>query len=168
MHVDALGLLKYVRDVVLFLLSCIDGKRSEKVKHDTVVKRLARHSPWAFQWDTLKVHIWVAFRLLDNDLVPNVLALGRKQVQVEREHQVRGSGHCALSSLLGLLGLLKISLEASFHQVISHCGRFFSILGLWLGFLGLCKGFLCGFLGLRECLLLALWGCPSAGPLDQG
>ncbi len=27
-HVDALGLLKYVRDVVLFLLRCIDGKRS--------------------------------------------------------------------------------------------------------------------------------------------
>jgi hypothetical protein len=48
-HVDALGLLKYVRDVVLFLLSCVDGKRSEKVKHDAIVKRLARHSPWAFQ-----------------------------------------------------------------------------------------------------------------------
>jgi hypothetical protein len=27
-HVDALGLLKYVQDVVLFLLSCIDGKHS--------------------------------------------------------------------------------------------------------------------------------------------
>jgi hypothetical protein len=26
MHVDALGLLKYVQDVVLFLLSCIDVK----------------------------------------------------------------------------------------------------------------------------------------------
>ncbi len=49
MHVDALGLLKYIQDVVLFLLSCIDGKRSEKVKHHAIVKRLARHSPRAFQ-----------------------------------------------------------------------------------------------------------------------
>jgi hypothetical protein len=48
-HVDVLGLLKYVQDVVLFLLSCIDGKCSEKVKHHAIVKRLARHSPWAFQ-----------------------------------------------------------------------------------------------------------------------
>ncbi len=48
-HVDALGLLKYVQDVVLFLLSCIDGKRSERVNHHATVKRLARHSPWAFQ-----------------------------------------------------------------------------------------------------------------------
>jgi hypothetical protein len=49
MHVDVLGLLKYVRDAVLFLLSCIDGKRSEKVKHHAIVKQVARHSPWAFQ-----------------------------------------------------------------------------------------------------------------------
>jgi hypothetical protein len=47
--VDMLGLLKYVRDVLLFLLSCIDGERSEKVKHHAIVKQLARHSPWAFQ-----------------------------------------------------------------------------------------------------------------------
>ncbi len=38
MHVDMLGLLKYVQDVVIFLLSCVDGKCSEKVKHDAVVK----------------------------------------------------------------------------------------------------------------------------------
>jgi hypothetical protein len=31
------------------LISCFDGKCSEKVKHDTVIKGLARHSPWAFQ-----------------------------------------------------------------------------------------------------------------------
>jgi hypothetical protein len=37
-YIDALGLLKYIRDVVLFLLSCIDGELSEKVKHDTIVK----------------------------------------------------------------------------------------------------------------------------------
>ncbi len=48
-HVDTLGLLKYIRDVVLFLLNCIDGKRSEKVKHHAIVKRLMRRSPWAFQ-----------------------------------------------------------------------------------------------------------------------
>jgi hypothetical protein len=35
-YVDMLGLLKYIQDVVLFLLSCVDGKRSEKVKHDAV------------------------------------------------------------------------------------------------------------------------------------
>jgi hypothetical protein len=48
-YVDTLGLLKYIRDVlVLFLLSCVDGEHSEKVKHDAMVKQLARHSPWAF------------------------------------------------------------------------------------------------------------------------
>jgi hypothetical protein len=52
-YVDALGLLKYIRDVVLFLLSSVDGKHSEKVKHDAIVNLLARHSPWAFQRDTL-------------------------------------------------------------------------------------------------------------------
>ncbi len=57
MHVDALGHLKFVQDVVLLLLSCIDGKRSEKVKHHAIIKQLARHSPWAFQCDTLKVDI---------------------------------------------------------------------------------------------------------------
>ncbi len=52
-YLDTLGFLEYIWDVVLFLLSCVDGKRSEKVKHDAVVKQFARHSPWAFQWDTL-------------------------------------------------------------------------------------------------------------------
>ncbi len=52
-YIDALGLLKYIGDIVLFLLSCVDGERSEKVKHDAVVKRLASHSPWAFQRDAL-------------------------------------------------------------------------------------------------------------------
>jgi hypothetical protein len=47
-YVDALGLLKYIGDVVLFLLCRVDGKRSEQVKHHTIVKRLARNSPWAF------------------------------------------------------------------------------------------------------------------------
>ncbi len=50
-RVDALGLSEYILDVVLFLLCCIDGKRSEQVKHHTIVERLARHSPWAFQGD---------------------------------------------------------------------------------------------------------------------
>jgi hypothetical protein len=44
-YVDALGLLKYIGDIVLFLLSCVDGKQSEKVKHDAVVKQLVRHCP---------------------------------------------------------------------------------------------------------------------------
>ena len=52
-YIDTLGLLKYIGDLVLFLLSCVDGKRSEKVKHDTVVKQHTRHSPWAFQRDAL-------------------------------------------------------------------------------------------------------------------
>ncbi len=52
-YVDALELLKYIGDIVLFLLCCIDGERSEQVKHGAVVKRLAKHSPWAFQRDTL-------------------------------------------------------------------------------------------------------------------
>ncbi len=53
MHIDVLGLLKYVQDVLLFLLSCIDGECSEKVKHHTIIKQLTQHSPWAFHWDTL-------------------------------------------------------------------------------------------------------------------
>ncbi len=38
MYVDALGLFKYIPDVVLFLLCCVDGKRSEQVKHHAVSK----------------------------------------------------------------------------------------------------------------------------------
>ncbi len=53
MFVDVLGLLKYIGDIVLFLLCRIDGERGEKVKHDAVVKRLLRHSPLAFRRDTL-------------------------------------------------------------------------------------------------------------------
>jgi hypothetical protein len=79
-YIDVLGLLKYIGDVVLFLLCHIDGEHSEQVKHHATVKQLARHSPWAFMRDTLKIHIQVALRLLDNNLVPQVLALGRKQV----------------------------------------------------------------------------------------
>jgi hypothetical protein len=52
-YVDVLGLLKYIGDILLLLLSCIDEKCTEKVKHDAVVKQLARHSPWAFQRDAL-------------------------------------------------------------------------------------------------------------------
>jgi hypothetical protein len=40
---DALWLLKYIHDIVLFLLSCIDGECVEKVKHHAIVKQLARH-----------------------------------------------------------------------------------------------------------------------------
>ncbi len=68
-YVDALGLPKYILDVVLFLLSHIDGKRSEKVKHHKILKRLARHYPWAFQRVTLIVDEWVTFHLLADDLV---------------------------------------------------------------------------------------------------
>ncbi len=39
-YIDALGLLKYIQDVVFFLLSCVDRKRSKKVKHDAVVNSL--------------------------------------------------------------------------------------------------------------------------------
>jgi hypothetical protein len=45
MYVDMLGLLKYIGDVVLFLLCPIDRERGEQVKHDAVVKQLARNSP---------------------------------------------------------------------------------------------------------------------------
>jgi hypothetical protein len=48
MYVEALELLKYIGDVVLFLLYCIDDKCSEQKKHQVIVKQLARHSPWAF------------------------------------------------------------------------------------------------------------------------
>ncbi len=36
MYIDALWLLKYIRDVVLFLLSHVDWKRGEKVKHHAI------------------------------------------------------------------------------------------------------------------------------------
>ncbi len=65
--------------------------------------------------------------LLADVLVPRILALGRKQVQVE--HLTCGSGHCALGNLLGLLDLLKINLEASLHRVLDHISHFFSFLG---------------------------------------
>ncbi len=45
-YVDALWLLKYICDIVLFLLSRVDGERGEKVKHHAIVKQLARHSPF--------------------------------------------------------------------------------------------------------------------------
>jgi hypothetical protein len=48
----------------------------------------------------------VTFNLLAEDLVSQVLALQRKQVQVEHEHLAHGNGHCTLSSTLCLLGLL--------------------------------------------------------------
>ena len=52
-YIDALWLLKYICDILLFLLSRIDGERGEKVKHHAIIKRLVRHSPWAFQGVTL-------------------------------------------------------------------------------------------------------------------
>ncbi len=48
-YVDALWLLKYICDIVLFLLSRVDGEHGEKVIHHAIIKQLARHSPWAFQ-----------------------------------------------------------------------------------------------------------------------
>ncbi len=39
-YVVALWLLKFICDVVLFLLSRVDWKRGEKVKHHTIVKQL--------------------------------------------------------------------------------------------------------------------------------
>jgi hypothetical protein len=53
MYVDVLELLKYIGDLELFLLSCVDGELSKKVKYDPVVKQLVRHSPWALQRDAL-------------------------------------------------------------------------------------------------------------------
>ncbi len=79
-YANALGLLKYIHYVVLFLLSRVDWKRGEKVKHHTVAKQLTQHSSWALQRVTLKVDVGVAFRLLADDLVSRVLALRRKQV----------------------------------------------------------------------------------------
>ncbi len=40
MHVDMLGLLKYIGDVVLFLLSRNDGDHGEKVEQHAIVKQL--------------------------------------------------------------------------------------------------------------------------------
>jgi hypothetical protein len=40
-YVDSLWLHKYVQDVVLFLLSHVDGECGEKVKHHALVKQLA-------------------------------------------------------------------------------------------------------------------------------
>ncbi len=40
-YVDALWLLKYVQDVVLFLLRRVDGERGEKMEHHALVKRRA-------------------------------------------------------------------------------------------------------------------------------
>jgi hypothetical protein len=122
------GFLSTIGDVVIFLLCCIDGKRGEQVKHHAIVKQLARHSPWAFMSDTLKIHKWVAFCLLNNDLVPQVLALRREQIQVECEHLACSSGRRTLEVLGGFLGLLKINLESCLHSI--------GFLGLSLGFLG--------------------------------
>ncbi len=108
-YADALGLLKYIRDVVLFLLSPVDRKCGEKVKHHAIKERLTQHSPWALQHVTLKVDVGVAFRLLTDDLVSSVLALRRKQVQIERKHLACGSGHSSLCNVMGLFSLLKIT-----------------------------------------------------------
>ncbi len=105
MYVDALWFLKYTRDVVLFLLSCVNQKRGEKVKHHAIVNQLMRHSPWAFQSVTLKVDLGVAFRLLADDLVPRVLALRRKQVRIEQEHLACSNGHNSLCTSLVLFSL---------------------------------------------------------------
>ncbi len=109
MYIDALWLLKYIRDILLFLLSRVVWKRGEKVKHHAIVKQLMQYSPWALQRVTLKVDAGVAFRLLADDLVPSVLALRREQVRIEREHLACGSGHSSLCNALGLLSLLKIT-----------------------------------------------------------
>jgi hypothetical protein len=37
-HIDILGLLEYIDDVVLFLLSRVDGEHGEKVKHHAIVE----------------------------------------------------------------------------------------------------------------------------------
>jgi hypothetical protein len=44
-YVDALGLLKYIHDVLLFLLCHVDGKHGEQVEQHTFVEQLAGHSP---------------------------------------------------------------------------------------------------------------------------
>ncbi len=109
MYADALWLLKYICNVVLFLLSHVDRKRGEKVKHHAIAKRLTQHSPWALHCLTLKVDVGVAFRLLTDDLVLSVSALRRKQVRIEREHLACGSGHSSLRNAMGLFSLLKIT-----------------------------------------------------------
>jgi hypothetical protein len=53
-YIDALGLLKYVNDIVLFLLCRVDGEHGEQVKHDAVIEQLVKHSPWAFQGDACR------------------------------------------------------------------------------------------------------------------
>jgi hypothetical protein len=40
MYANPLGLLEHARKVVLFLLSCIVYKHSEKVEHNKILKRL--------------------------------------------------------------------------------------------------------------------------------
>ncbi len=80
-YVDALWLLKYIRDIVLFLLSCIDRERGEKVKHHAIVKQLMGHSPWALQRVTLKVDVGVAFCLLADDLFQAYLLSGESKFE---------------------------------------------------------------------------------------
>ncbi len=97
--------------------------------------------------------------------VPRVLALRRKQVQVESEHLTCSIGHCTLGVLGGFLGLLKISLEGGLHGVFGHFGRSFGFLGFCLGFFG----FRCGFLGFcLGFLCLAILSWPFANFVEQG
>jgi hypothetical protein len=84
----------------------------------------------------LKIHIWVAVRLLNDNLVPRVLDLGRKQIGIECKHLACSSGHRTLGVLGGFLGLHKIGLEISLNGVFGHLGCFIGFLGHCLGFLG--------------------------------
>jgi hypothetical protein len=40
MYVDMLGLSKYIGDIVLFLLSHVDGEHGEKMEQHTIIKLL--------------------------------------------------------------------------------------------------------------------------------
>jgi hypothetical protein len=85
-YANPLGLLEHVGKVVLFLLSCVVRKHSEKVKHDAVIKWLPWKSPWAFPWHTLKIFEWISFCLFPDYLVPWVLGFRRQLVYVELKH----------------------------------------------------------------------------------
>jgi hypothetical protein len=85
-NADALGFLQHICDVVPLLLCHVVGEHSEKVEHDIVFKRLARHSPGPFSGQPLEVRVWGSFGLLVNNLVPCVPCVDRQKVGVELEH----------------------------------------------------------------------------------
>ncbi len=105
-YANPLGLLEHVGKVVLFLLSCVVGKHTEKVEHNAFVKWLTWKSPCAFHWHALKILEWISLRLLPDYLVPRVLGIQRQQVCIELKHLGRSGFTLVLSRLFCKNGLV--------------------------------------------------------------